>query len=29
VPDKVNKEQKELLERLGKALPDPRAAAFG
>jgi molecular chaperone DnaJ len=29
VPDKLDKEQKELLERLGGVLPDPRATAFG
>jgi molecular chaperone DnaJ len=29
VPDKLTKEQKELLRRLGDVLPDPRAAAFG
>ncbi len=29
VPDKLSKEQKELLEQLGGMLPDPRATAFG
>ena len=29
VPDKLSKEQKQLLEKLGATLADPRAAAFG
>jgi molecular chaperone DnaJ len=29
VPDKLSKEQKQLLEKLGATLGDPRAAAFG
>jgi len=29
VPEKLTKEQRELLEKLGKSLPDPRQAAFG
>jgi molecular chaperone DnaJ len=29
VPEKLNKEQKALLEKLGDTLADPRAAAFG
>ena len=29
VPDKLSKEQKALLEKFGKTLADPRAAAFG
>ena len=29
VPDKLSKEQKDLLEKLGATLADPRAAAFG
>lgn len=29
VPDKLDKQQKELLEKLGATLGDPRAAAFG
>ena len=29
VPEKLTKEQRELLEKLGKSLPDPRQAVFG
>ena len=29
VPDKLDKEQRELVERLAKTQPDPRAALFG
>jgi molecular chaperone DnaJ len=29
VPEKLTKEQKQLLEKLGATLGDPRAAAFG
>ena len=29
VPDKLSKEQKQLLEKLGATLADPREAAFG
>jgi hypothetical protein len=29
VPDKLTKEQKQLFEKLGATLPDPRAAVLG
>jgi hypothetical protein len=29
VPEKLNKQQKDLLEKFGATLADPRAAAFG